>query len=918
MNLGKNGTQEELDKKNSNREKKKSRKVFTGIFTFFTVMLLIACIGIAVLAGMVKGIIDDAPRISNSDIIPKEQMSKIYDSEGNLLETLVQAGSNRTNVKDYNTIPINLINAFVAIEDSRFWEHNGIDLKGIARSAYVVISSGFKRSEGGSTITQQLIKNSIFTNWLEEDSWGDKIERKIQEQYLAIQLEKEVSKEDILLSYLNTINLGNNSLGIAQASKRYFGKEYTELTLSECAVLAGITNNPSKYNPIRHPDYNRDRMEKVLKDMEEQGYISAEQHQEALDDDVYERIAATNETYTVAVDTPNSYFVDSVIKQVSEDLQKDRGYTQQQATNLLYSGGLQIYTTLDPTIQNIIDEEVNDASHYSDARTQYSCTFKIKVTHSDGSSDVYNEAQLKQYFRSKDPDFKFIAKTEDNLNKYIDEYAATVCDEDKGDTWELTSIDYTLQPQVSFVLMDQHTGYVLGISGGRGKKTTNLSLNRATSSTRSPGSLFKVLAAFTPALDSCGNTLGTVYYDGPYSIGEKNFSNYWSRGYMGYSTIRQAIMYSMNIVTLKCMNETVTPALAFEYLEKFGFTTLVESYTSDSGKTYSDINPSLCLGGLTNGVTNLETTAAYAAIANGGVYNEPIFYTKILDSDGNVIIDNEPESHTVMKETTAYLLTNAMQDTMDGPAYKSSGNVSKLYATGRPANFSGMSLAGKTGTTTGTCDIWFAGFSPYYTAVVWSGFDEMQEIPDSNNVKYHKEIWKTIMQRVHNGLPDTGFKAPAGIVSKTICSKSGKLAIEGVCDSDPRGNMTYTEYYTEDTVPTEVCDKHVGISVCAVSGLRAGANCTNITTKVFMSLDADASGESDDKSFAMGSLGTCTADHMAESIAASQSASESAAQNQSSDSSNSEDQNMPPGIGVPNGNSSGEHQQGHSNHNENH
>lgn len=892
MNLGKNGVQNELQKNGSRKQKRKSRSVFISLSMILIGLVLCVCLVAAIGIGMINGIIDDAPEISNEDVIPDEQMSMIYDSEGTLIETLVQAGSNRTNVKDYDTIPEDLINAFVAVEDSRFWEHNGIDPMGIVRAGVQGIASGFHFSQGASTITQQLLKNSIFTDWLNEDSLGDSIERKIQEQYLAVQLEKTLTEElgskkackkEILLSYLNTINLGSNTLGISQASKRYFGKDYSELTLPECVVMAAITNNPSAYNPINHPEKNRKRVEKILDDMEEQGYITKAEKEDVLEDDVYARIEANNKIFTSAKETPNSYFVDAVIQQVSEDLQAKRGYTQTQAINMLYSGGLQIYTTLDPSIQTIIDEEVNDESHYPDYLKNYSCTFTMLVTYADGTQETFTENQLKLDFRESNRNFKWVADSKEKLMEYIEEFAASRVDETAGDTWELTAIDYTLQPQVSFVLMDQSTGYVLGISGGRGEKTSSLSLNRATNVVRQPGSLFKVLAGFTPALDTCGDTLASVYYDGPYTVGNKSFSNYWSSGYTGYSTIRQSIVYSMNIVSVKNLNETVTPALAFEYLENYGFTSLVESRTTSDGKTYSDINASLSLGGLTDGVSNLETTAAYAAIANGGVYTEPVFYTKILDSDGNVIIDNTPETHTVMKETTSFLLTNTMEEVMDGKRYPSSSSIN-LTGTGKQADVDGMSIAGKTGTTSNTYDIWFAGFSPYYTSVIWSGYDEQQDISENYySLSYHKEIWKSIMARVHEGLTDTGFKAPAGIISKQVCSKSGKLAVSGICNHDPRGSMVYTEYFVEGTEPTEVCDKHIGVTICRQSGLKATDKCPRTYTRVYMSLDSAASGDSDDTKYALGSIGTCRIDHVAESISESISVSESESASQSAE-----------------------------------
>ncbi|KIR02405.1 Multimodular transpeptidase-transglycosylase [Lachnospiraceae bacterium TWA4] len=724
--------------------------------------------------GMVDGVIENSPKITKNDVIPRKLASTIYDNNGTAMQTLVKSGSNRINIKDYNTIPVDLINAFVAIEDSRFWDHNGVDLQGIARAAYVGLTSG-KFSEGASTITQQLIKNSVFSDWLSENSFGASLERKLQEQYLSIYLEKTMDKKDILLNYLNTINLGSNSLGVASASKRYFNKEYTELNLSESVILAAITNNPTKYNPINHPEENLNRCKKILSDMYEQGYITEEQEKSALDvltqdkDNTYQTIAAINETYTNTVNV-YSYFTDALIKQVIEDLQTYRGYTETQAYQLLYSGGLQIYTTLDQEIQGIVEEEVNNVVYYPSEVTEYSCNFTLTITHPDKTTSIYTEADLKAYYKKKDSSFQFVKKTKADLNKVINDYAKAVRKND--DKSEVTSISYTLQPQVSFVIMEQESGYVRGVAGGRGEKNTSLSLNRATSSLRQPGSTFKTLAAFAPAIDIQGNTLSTVYNDAPYSVNGKKFSNYWGNEYFGYSNIRQSIEYSMNIVALKCMNETVGIDLAYQYLENFGFTSLVDSKKTSTG-VVSDKTPSLCLGGLTYGVTNLQNTAAYATIANKGVYHRPVFYTKILDQDGNTLISNEnPESRTVIKETTAFLLTNAMQDVMNGDNYPGSNYLS---ATGKQANVEGISLAGKTGTTTSKKDIWFVGYSPYYTAGIWSGYDDNKSISNSEN--YHKKIWASVMRRVHEIKNKTTktFEQPNGIVKVKVCKKYWKV-----------------------------------------------------------------------------------------------------------------------------------------------
>jgi len=863
MNLGRKGTHKELAVTLSDKPRRRTRWLFRFGMLAAAGIVLLACLGGSMAYGMVKGILDDAPKITTRDIIPTEEMSFIYDADGNLMDTLIQAGSNRTNVKDYDTIPKNLIDAFVAVEDARFWEHNGIDMKGIVRALVLGVTSGFKNQQGASTITQQLIKNNVFTDWTSEESLGDKLERKIQEQYLAVQLEKNTDKKDILLNYLNTINLGNSTLGIAQASKRYYGKSYTDLSLSESAVIASITNSPTTFNPITHPEANHERTLKVLDDMEKQGYISAEEKAEAradLDSSLYQRIADYNETYTETKDDVTSYFTDAVITQVIEDLQTDRGFTADDARNMVYSGGLRIYTTMEPKVQKIIDSEVNNKKHYPNELTKYSCTFTITVTYKNGETETFTDTGLKLWKRETDPDFKLIADSKKDLKKLIKQFALSIIDEDEGEEWELTRIDYTLQPQVSFVVMDQATGYVLGMTGGRGPKTANRALNRATDSTRQPGSLFKVLAGFTPAIDSCGDTLATTYYDGPYTLGRKTFSNYWGNHYYGYSSIRDSIVYSMNIISVKCLNETVTPGLAFEYLKSYGFTTLVESRTDSNGQTYTDIGASISLGGLTDGVTNLETTAAYATIANQGIYTEPVLYTRITDSDGNVIIDNKPETHEVMKKTTAYLLTSAMEEVMDGNKIIT-GLSRKLYGTGKAADVPGMSIAGKTGTTSSDRDVWFAGYSPYYTAVIWSGYDDSQEIARSSSTNYHKEVWQAIMTRLHKGLEDPGFTQPKGIVEKTICRKSGKLAIPGVCNRDPRGDMTYTEYFRKGTEPDEVCDRHVAVTLCATSGKRATSNCKQTYTRVFMTLDASADSASDDTNYALSRLGTCELSH---------------------------------------------------------
>jgi len=366
MNYGKNSTkkrEKELTSKGTMIRKKFSIIFLkTLLFCLFAFIIVGGCAGF----GLMKGVIDAAPEINLADATPTGFLSTVLDKEGKQTATLVATGSNRV-YATIDEIPIEMQHAIVAIEDERFYEHNGIDLKGILRAGVKGITSG-KFSEGASTITQQLLKNNVFTSWTSESSFADKLQRKIQEQYLAIQLEKKVSKDWILENYLNTINLGQNTLGVQAASRRYFGKDVSELNLSESAVIASITQNPSRLNPISNPDKNAERREKVLNNMLKLGYISEGEYNSAMKDDVYDRIQVVN-TQTEEEDV-TSYFVDALTDQVIQDFIDQLGYTETQAYKALYNGGLTIESTQDPAIQAICDEEVNNLDKTKDQINQ--------------------------------------------------------------------------------------------------------------------------------------------------------------------------------------------------------------------------------------------------------------------------------------------------------------------------------------------------------------------------------------------------------------------------------------------------------------------------------------------------------------------------------------------------------------------
>ncbi len=804
MNYGKKSIRRKQRQLNS-----KSTK-FSKMFMLYFLKALLVCViaagivGICFGIGIFKGILASAPDISSLDVRPSGYATVVYDSTGKQIAKLVGTDSNRSYV-NMDQIPEDMANAFVAIEDRRFYQHNGIDIESIARAAFVAIQSR-DLTQGGSTITQQLLKNNVFEGWVGENSDFVKIKRKIQEQYLAIELEKRMDKESILELYMNSINLGQNTLGVQAASMRYFNKPVSQLTLSECAVIAGITKNPSKYNPISHPDYNAERRNKVLGDMLELGYITQAEYDEAQADDVYARIQMVNEEKDT--ETINTYFVDALIDEVTQVLMEEKGYNETQAYKLVYSGGLQIQTTQDPKIQNICDSIYNDEANYPED-VKWLLDYRLTVKTSSGEYENHSTEMFKAYFQQQSAAYNLLYDSQDAAYEDIALYQDAVLG--PGDTVQDEVINLTPQPQVSITIQDQSTGYVVAMVGGRGTKTASRTLNRATDTTRQPGSTFKVLAAYAPALDSAGMTLATVQNDAPYTYEGGTPVNNWYKEYKGICSLRYGIEQSLNIVTVKTLTQ-ITPQLGFDYLLDFGFTTLVEKRevdTEDGTKIFTDITQSLALGGLTDGVTNMELNAAYAAIANGGTYIKPTLFTKILDHDGNVLIDNtSPESRQVIKESTAFLLTDAMVDVV-------------TKGTGGAVNFGGdIAIAGKTGTTTDDKDVWFAGFSPYYTATTWTGYDNNIKMRTASERALSKTMWRKVMAQIHENLPAASFKKPGGIVTATVCSKSGKLPIAGICDA-----YLTTEYFAEGTVPTDSCSVHVNGMVCAATGMSACTTC---------------------------------------------------------------------------------------------
>ena len=789
-------------KKTMQRAKKGRNKIGVIIFRVVLSVGIIACFALAGLVfGAYMGIIENAPDLNDYKAVqPVNFASIVYDKYGNEIDRFT--GEENREYVSLKNIPENLKNAVIAIEDERYYSHNGVDLKSMVRAVYSTLTGD---RQGASTITQQLIKNNI-TKKLVND-----VESKLQEQYLAVKFEetlveqlgsREEAKSYILETYLNSIALNHGLYGVQAAAHYYFaGKDVSELTLSECAVIASITNRPTTYTPVTHPDYNSKRSSLVLGKMLELDFITQSEYDSAMKDinldnkeNVYSRV--TQYKPTSGTDSGmHDYYSDALIEQLAEDLISKLGLTRQQAMNMIYNGGLKITVPKNDEIQDIMNEVFLDESFFPQYDFEIDVTYILSVQNTiTGETHNYEENK--------------VVKTEEEMESYI----TSIKDKYLTANTKLLAdrVVANPQPQAAMVIIDQHTGHVMGIVGGRGEKNTNRGFNRATQSARHPGSVFKVLASYAPAIDLGRIGAGSILYDE--AIKYEQYGNYepknWTGSFAGPVTARQGVYNSMNVVTVKNMVDTGVEN-CFEYLKQFGFTTLVDGEWKND-RYFSDLGPSTALGGLTYGVTQLEVTAAYGTIANGGVYQRPMFYTKVLDHNNNIILESVPEadSRVVLKSTTAYILTDMMKDVL-------------VRGTGGRAAFQNvkMAVAGKTGTSTSTNDLTFVGYTPYYVAGVWLGHDKEKFL--TNDASQHMIIWRTIMERVHENLEYKDFEKPNGIVNGSLCMDSGLLAISELCANDSRGNRVRSDIFAAGTLPTEYCDRHASITIDSATGLLA-------------------------------------------------------------------------------------------------
>ena len=498
---------------------------------------------------------------------------------------------------------------------------------------------------------------------------------------------------------------------------------------------------------------------------------------------------------------------------------------------------------MDPDIQAIVDEEVNNEDNYISSTgsklLEYSLSYALTVCHSDGSESTYTEKDLTRYFQSDQNQATFtnIYSSREDIYRSIREFKASVIS--SGDSITSETITPILEPQESAIVMNQSNGQVLAISGGRGEKTGSLTLDRAIHSDRQPGSISMVLSTFAPALDSSGATLASTYYDAPCISGNQQILNWWGNPYLGYNNIRQAITYSMNVVGARCLTSLVSASSAYDYLELFGLDSLTDQ----------DKSLALATGSLTYGVTNEKLTAAFASIANDGIYQKPIYYTKVLDRQGNILLENTPSKTRIIKSSTAALLTSAMEDVIssDSSYYYQYG----ITPTGTLCQVDNMTLAGKSGTTTSGSDLWFVGYSPYYTCGIWSGYDESKVL--ASGTEYHKQIWQHIMARIHDDLDNADFTFTDELESAQICSKSGLLAVDGVCNSSTSNSYVYTEYFAPGTAPTSYCGRHYALRICTESGKSATKYCPadSVVQRVYLHIDDSdlASGTTTDSDY---------------------------------------------------------------------
>lgn len=690
--------------KKTNKKNKNIKLKILKIFLFSCIA--IGIIGIGMLVGVMAGVVNDTELKDVSSFDSSSYTTFFYDINGNPIDSVYE--ENRVSVK-YSDLPKHMVDAVTSIEDERFFKHKGVDIKRTASAILSHLASGGNSSYGGSTITQQLVKQV----------YGDKdrtVTRKIKEWYRAYILETKLDKTQILESYLNIIYYGDGAYGIEIAAQNFFGKSVRDVDIAEAACLAAMIQSPEGTNAYGG-DAKRERLLKrqkiVLSKMLELGKITKEQYDEAVNKELEFKKGK------IVEDKVKSYFIEMVINKCIDTLQKEKGMTEAQARNKIYNGGYKIYTTFDPRVQGVLDEVFSDPNLFAVSRK------------------------------------------------------------------------YGVAPQAGMVVMDQKNGYVLGVAGGyTGSKTGDFQLNRAIIP-RQPGSSIKPISTYGPGFEKGVISPGSTIVDEPINIGGWKPKNSDNR-FHGPVTVRKAVAMSYNIPAVKTLQK-VGIDYSYKFLTDLGISTLVPT-----GKVNDKNLPALALGGLTYGITPYDLTGAYSAIANGGIYTEPIMFTKITDKNDKEVYVTKRKIKRVMSEQTAYLLTDVLRSVVTS-------------GTGTAGNLGKMPAACKTGMTNDDKDRWFAGFTPYYTAACWYGYDKKMVI-DKRGPYPPVILWKNVMKKLTEGMPVKQFDSPTGVVKGTVCRVSGMLPTEA-CGGD-----VITEMFSANTLPTETCNVHKFVEVCGETG----------------------------------------------------------------------------------------------------
>lgn len=711
--------------KKKSKKTKRSKTLFKGIlFGLLFCFLAILVVG----TGYAFAVIKTTPPLNVEAVLSLNQPSSVYDSNGDFMDNL-QTDEERY-VIDSSKIPANLKNAFVSIEDERFYKHNGIDIQRIVSAAYLDVTrmiTGQKGLHGASTITQQLLKNTILTNDIT-------LERKIREAYLAISLEENLTKDQILTAYLNTIPLGGHEYGVEAAALYYFGKSASDLSLIECAYIAGVTQAPSYYmayteSNMKDPTPYINRTLTVLEQMNKLGYIDSSEYSKAVNDVKNGGLVfkSSKKDYRLNYE----WFVYPAVAQVKEDLKEKYNYSDDEVSKLMVNGGLKIYTTMDKNLQDFTQSTLDDYKNLG----------------------ISNK-----------------------------------------ETYDKNGVPLL---QASATIMDYRTGHVLAMVGGRGKQQPQ-SLNRAYDDLRPIGSSTKPLTVYGPGIDKKIITAATMVNDAP--IPEEIGKKYGTSGepynplnspneYDGPMTSREALTHSKNTAAV-LTEDKVGLKTGIEYGEKLGLKYNSASKTSIAALALGQFNndPNDRDGGNTS-----TLAAAYGSFGNNGIYTKPILYTKVVDSSGKTILDNTtPKQTKVFSPQAAYIL----YDMLKGP-------VNEYNATG--AKFSDMPVAGKTGTTSNSTDLWFAGLSPYLSASVWIGYDKPTKLLGSSSGC--AVVWGKLMAKAHENLAVKDIDKPDGVVSVDVCKDSGDLPTL-FCSQDIRGNRVYSELFIDGTEPTTTCQIH--------------------------------------------------------------------------------------------------------------